>query len=213
MKRQETCWCWLCFGITLCHRRGSISTDGPKGRSILLALLGLRQLLRARNPPGSPIPPPMPVPHHPVNRERFPGASPGCGKRKFPAMRHLLTPSVEVFLLVAAPRVGCGVLLSHMLLGQPHRDLHTALGCQGTCEQPRHGGRHPTAEQGTCGPCALQLPCLDGQQEPLPASRVRAPHQGVSALFKTGPTTQLDSLRLLHPSSPSLWAFPLEMKA
>lgn len=154
MKWQVTCWCQLCFGITVYHRWSSISTDGSKGRSTLLTLLGLGQLLRARNPPGSPVPPPVPVPHHPVNRRSFPGASPGCGKRKFPVMRHLLTPSVEVFWLVAAPRVGCGAL-SHTLLGRLHRDPHTAAECQGTCEQPHDRGRHSTAKQGTCGPCAL----------------------------------------------------------
>ena len=71
---------------------------------------------RARNPADSPVPPPT---HRPVNRRRFPGASPGCGRRKFPAMRHLPTPSVEVFRLAAAPRVGRGALLSHTLPSRP----------------------------------------------------------------------------------------------
>lgn len=112
------------------HSRGSISTDGPRGGHILLAPPGLGQFPRVRNPPGSPVPPPTPVAHHPVNKRRFPGASRGCGKPKFPAMRHLPTPSVEVFRLVAAPRVGRGALLSHTLLGQPCRDPHTAPGCR-----------------------------------------------------------------------------------
>lgn len=39
------------------------------------------------------------------------------------------TLSVEVFRLVAAPRMGRGVLLSHTLPGWPCRDPHTAPGC------------------------------------------------------------------------------------
>lgn len=78
------------------------------------------------------------------------------------------TLSVEVFRLVAAPRVGRGVLLSHTLPGWPCRDPHTAPGCRpgpprfaqapatpekppsimvllgkGTHEQPRHRGKAP----------------------------------------------------------------------
>lgn len=155
-------------------------------------------------------------------------------------MRHLLTPSVEVFWLVAAPRIGRGALLSHTLPGQPHEDPHTAPGCRpgpptlprhrvaavpgekshsivvlpgrGTREQPHHGGRHPTAEEGTCGLRVLQPPCPDGWQELLPAPRVRAFRQGDSSSVRTGPTTWLDSLQLLDLSPSSLWAFPLEMK-
>lgn len=226
----------------ICPDWGDTSTDGPRGGYILLTLLGPGQLPRARNPPGSPVPPPTPAAHHPVNRRRFPGTSLGCSKRKFPAVRHLPTPSMEVFRLVAAPRVGRGVLLSHMLPGRPHGDPHTAPGChpgspglprrrvaaalgekprstavlpgRGTQEQPHHGGRHPAAEEGTCRPRALRPPPYSsGWQELLPAPRARAFQQGDSSLVRTGPTTWLDSLQLLDLSSPSLWAFPLEMKA
>ena len=84
---------------------------------------------------------------------------------------------------------------------------------RGTREHSHHGGRHPSAREGTCGLHALQPPCPDGRQELLPAPRAGAFRQGDSSLVKTGPTTWLDSLQLLDLSSPSLWAFPLEMKA
>lgn len=172
MKQQETCWCWLCFGITLCHRWGQHQHCWPQRKKYLPLSAEVRTAPEGAQLFRQPSPTSHACPTSPVNRGRFPGTSPGYGKRKFPAIRHLLTPSVEVFWLVAAPRVGRGVLLSHTLPGRPHRDPHTALGCWGTCEEPRHGGRHPTADQRTCGTCALQFPCLDGQQEPLLASRV-----------------------------------------
>lgn len=125
-KRRETRWQpALLWHHPVGHSQGGISTDSPEGGSILLALL-LGQLLRVHNPPASPVPPLTPVACHPIEWKRFPSASLGCGKRKLPAVRHLPTPPVDVFRLLAAPRVGCGVLLSHMLLGWPHRDPHSA---------------------------------------------------------------------------------------
>lgn len=62
-----------------------------------------------------------------------------CSKWKFPAMRHLLTPSMEIFRLVIASCMGCGGHLSHTLMGWPHGDPHTALVCcPGLPGLPRH---------------------------------------------------------------------------
>lgn len=133
------------------------------------------------------LPPPMPVTHHPENRGTFPGASPGCGKWKFPAMSHLLTPSVEVFRLVAAPH-GVWSAVSHTLLGRPRRDPHTAPGavlgpwfvqalgssnpmgeallqCSAAGQRDRRAAPHRDN-------CLLFQPlCLDGCQELLPAPK------------------------------------------
>lgn len=142
----------------LCHGPGGISTNGHRAGRILPALLGSGQVPRARNHPGRPVPHLL---HVTVNRRRFPGTSPGCGKRKFPAMRHLLTLSVAVFRLFAAPRVGCGALMIHRLLGQPHGEPHTAprqhpgpLVCTDMKQQQPQGISPPPLQCCRAGGCA-----------------------------------------------------------
>lgn len=159
-----------------------ISTNGQGAGRILPALLGSGQVPRACNHPGSPIPHLL---HVTVNRRRFPGTSPGCGKRKLPAMRHLLTPSVAVFRLFAAPRVGCGALMIHRLLGQPHGDPHTP---------PR---QHP-------GP----LVCTDMKQQqpqgisPSPLQCCRAGGRASSPHPRGAPRSRGGDLKTTHLPAP-----------